>query len=147
MALERSFIVPPQEAAFVAVAVEPTRESLFFVVGRIHNSLIMKAREPGFLFIYATNFLLTRGTEYRLKLTDPYGTDVEIDPTRISTPAADVVTGDSALPSIDGGTYMQFTTSKEDFQSVGVWRVQGLYVEGGIERPGDAAYFTVGEGF
>ena len=147
MALERSFIVPPQEAAFEAVAVEPAEVSLFFVVGKMHNSLTMKARESGFLFIYATNFLLTKGTEYKLKLTDPYDKEVLVDSQRISIPSVDVDTGAPEFPSIDGGTYMQFTTNNVDFQFAGVWRAKGLYVENGIEKPGDSVYFTVGSSF
>ena len=42
---------------------------------------------------------------------------------------------------------MQFTTNKTDFPFAGVWRVKGLYVEGGIERPGDSVYFVVGDTF
>lgn len=144
MALERSFETA-QEGAF-----EPSMvidSSIFFVAGQIYNSLVLKAREPQFIFIYNTKFSLINNSLLALKLTDPYGVDSFVDPSRITAPFADINTGDTATPTISGGTYMSFSTNKTDFPFSGVWRVQGLYVEGGIERPGDSVYFVVGDSF
>ena len=144
MALERSFGIA-QSGAFEPVVVIDS--SIFFVAGNIYNSLVLKAQEPEFLFIYYTKFSLINSTKLALKLTDPYGAIYFVDETRISAPFTDINTGDTATPTISGGTYMQFSTSKTDFLVPGVWRVQGLYVEGGIERPGDSVYFVVGDSF
>ena len=136
-ALQAESTVPPAEA----------NDSIFFVAGEIHNSLVLKAREPEFLFIYYTKFNLTGNTALALKLTDPHGTDYIVDATRLSAPVEDIATGDPATPTLSGGTYMQFSTTKTDFPFAGVWRVKGLYVEGDIERPGDSVYFVVGDSF
>ena len=146
MPLERSFATP-QEAAFEAAIPVETGESIFFVAGQIHNSLVLKAQEPGFNFVYSSKFFLTNATLLALKLTDPFGVDSFVDSARITAPILELITGDTATPTISGGTYMRFSTNKTDFPFSGVWRVQGLYVEGGIERPGDSVYFVVGDSF
>lgn len=148
MPLERSFATA-QEGPFSSVFVPPVvdNDSVFFVAGQIHNSLVLKAQEPEFLFIYYTKFSLINNTALALKLTDPYGRDYLVDVSRLSAPIEDITTGDPATPTISGGTYIRFTTNKTDFLFAGVWRVKGLYVENGIERPGDSVYFVVGDSF
>jgi len=146
VALNRSF-ESPESGGFIPGAIVPVAESLFFVVGRIYDSLTLKAQEPGFSFVYATENILSSNTLLALKLTDPFGNVAYIDSSRITAPNSDLITGDPARPTISGGTYMQFITTALDFLIAGVWRVQGLYVEGGIERPGDAVYFVVGDSF
>ena len=121
--------------------------SIFFASSEIHNSLVLKAREPEFLFIYYAKFNLTNNTELALKLTDPNGSELLVDALRLSAPLVDINTGDPATQTLSGGTYIQFTTNKTDFLLAGVWRVKGLYIEGDIERPGDSVYFVVGDSF
>ena len=146
MALNRSFVAP-QSTGFAALPVVTVSDSLFFISGEFHNSLTLKAKEPEFLFIYATTFNITNRTALALKLTDPYGVPSIIPSERLTAPAIGLVTGDPARPSLDGGTYMQFSTTKTDFTVSGVWKVQGMYIKGAIERPGDAVYFVVGDSF
>lgn len=148
MALERSFETAQEGPFDLAIAPPvPGVDSIFFVAGNIYNSLVLKAKEPLFVFIYSAKFSLINNTLLALKLTDPYGSEYFVDASRLSAPLADINTGDVATPIISGGTYISFTTNKTDFPFAGVWRVQGLYVEGDIERPGDAVYFVVGNSF
>lgn len=146
VALVRSFATP-QVGGFLPVALPAPEESLFFAIGQIYNTLTLKAQASNFRFIYASKFSLGSNTAIRLKLTDPYGNYVFIDPSRLSISNDDISTGNAAFPTIGGGTYMQFMTSKTDFPFAGVWSVEGLYISGETEIPGDKAYFVVGDSF
>ena len=146
VAINRSF-ESPESGGFIPSAVVPVTDAVFFVSGQIHNSLTLKAQEPGFTFAYAAQIILTESSLLALKLTNPFGSVTFIETSRITAPNTDLVTGDPATPTLSGGTYMQITTTKEDFPIAGVWRVQGLNIKDGIERPGDSVYFVVGDSF
>jgi len=103
----------------------------------------IKATEVGRQVNYATYFDLTDvGATVELKITDTEGVTTVLPSSRVTVPSSDIV--DCKLGALAGGTYMQFTTTAEDFPVRGTYKLCGTYTDT-IPRTlyGKAAMLTV----
>lgn len=100
--------------------------------------MAVKATESNKLIVYGMSFDLSSNTSLEITITDPDGTVVSVDGSRITAPSSPI-TVDGVIFASD--SYMQFYTLATDFLVAGDYVLCGTYLNTGAS-PNTAEFYA-----